>query len=219
MNTMNEMAEAKANLIRILEIEKRRLIEAIGVQMTEGDECKTSAHGACGRIGGLPGILYVNCTRKGIPNARVGHGVNRLTHYFWIPAIYRDAGLERSYTLSLCREDLDARTGNIHTDFTQLQMTRLNNNGPEVGGQANPLPSRIEGGWRLDYLADESFPRAVRCCTGATVDTDEKPWGHDGFEKKIPMLDMADPAYNPDAVAAFFLALVAHDVRERNDGD
>lgn len=84
------------------------------MKMAESGECKTSAHGACGRIVGLPGTLYVYCTRKGIPDARVGH---------------------------------------------------------------------------------------------------------DGFEKEIPTLNMADPAYNPDAVAAFFLALVAHDVREHNDGD
>lgn len=45
-------------------------------------------------------------------------------------------------------------------------------------------------------------------------DGDERPWGYDGFEGRIPSLDMADAAYDFDAVAAFFIALIARDVRE-----
>lgn len=211
-NATTPMARLKAEIAGALAEEKGRLCAEIGARL----DCSggaASANGARGRIPGLPGTLLVNCGRNGEPSARVGRGVNGLAHYFWIPAVYRDGGLERSYALSLCREDIDVRTGNVHADFTRLQMTRLGNDGPEVGGQANPAPARIGGGWRLDYLADASFPRAARCCPGATVDADERPWGHGGFEGRVPVLDMADPAYDPGAAAGFFLELVARDVR------
>lgn len=211
--TVSRMARTKADMTEALAAEKRQLTRAIAAQL--GNRVREAeVHGVRGRIPGLPGTLYVNCDRNGKPNARVGRGVNGLAHYYWIPAVYRDGDAERSYVLSLCREDLDVATGNVHADFTRLQMTRLGHDGPEVGGQANPAPARIEGGWRLDYLADESFPRAARCCLGATVDADERPWGYDGFEGRIPSLDMADAAYDFDAVAAFFIALIARDVRE-----
>ena len=213
-NNETLMAKAQMELEGALKFEKHRLCKAIGLQLVEDDERVTMPTGARGHIPGLPGTLFVNCNRAGEPCILTGHGVNGLAHYFWIPAVYRDGDIERSYALALCREDVDVTTGNVHTDFTRLQMARLTHDGPEIGGQANPAPERIERGWCISYLADESFPRAARCCGGRTVDTDDRPWGYEGFEGAIPTLDMTDPAYDPEAVAAFFLALIVHDVRD-----
>lgn len=216
----NTMANIKESLTNALAIEKQRLCLAIGERLVDDDARTTSELGSLGHLPGLPGTLYVNCYKNGKPcpdltgKYSVGNGRNSLSHYFWIPAIYRDGDIELRYLLSLCREDLDVSTGNLHADFTRLQMTRLIHEGPEIGGSANVVAASIKNGWLLEYESDLSFPVASRGTHGYGVETDTRPWGHGGFEDKIPVLDMADPAYDPGAVAGFFIELIVRDVRD-----
>ncbi len=215
-----ELACVRDELIACLAEEKAALCRALG-SLLEDDGARTvSSSGASGRLRGLPGTFFVNCGRTGRPHQSVGKGASRLAHYRWIPVVYREEGLERSYVIALLREDLDVTTGNLHVDFTKLQISRLAFSGIEVGGQANPVPApmrdadgRPTGAYQLEYQAQGAFPVATSATT-PHVGSDRRPWGYPGFEGRIPVMDMADAAYDPVAVARFFFELAAHDIAE-----
>ncbi|MBQ9002024.1 MAG: hypothetical protein IJ087_09240 [Eggerthellaceae bacterium] len=220
--TMKEIRDA---LEACLAREKVRLVTALAEQLDDDGERVAGEYGARGRMlsSGLLGTFHVNCNRKGEPSREimkefaVGWGSGEgLHHYHWIPVVYRDGVRERCYVLALCREDLDVNSGNLHVDFAQLQMTRPSYAGSEIGGQANPAPEPVEGGYLLNYRSDDSFPRAVRDYgenrQPRTVLDDDRPWGYSGFEGQIPTLDLADPAYDPRKVAAFFMRLIMRDL-------
>lgn len=213
------LAQSTAHLIDCLAEEKERLCVAIGCQLIEDKDHETSKCGARGRLPGFPGAFFVNCSRAGKPCGRTGRGVNGLSHYFWIPVQYKEDGIELDYSLALFQEDIDASTGNLHVDFTKLQMSRLRCGGPEIGGGCNPRPTRIDGGFRIDYMADDSFPCAVR--SGGrfrSVIHDDAPWGYEDISEPVPIMEMTSEEYDPEAVACFFLALIRRDISQRNKG-
>lgn len=213
------MAAIGAALEERLAWEKARLVAALGSCLDDDGERVIGEFGASGRLRswGFPGAFYVNCNRRGEPCEMVGRGKGRLAHYFWIPVVYREGGRDECYVLALSQDDLDVRTGNVHTCFGRLQFLCTRHEGLEVGGQTNSEPVRVDGGWRLDYQADDAFPRAIidygEGCEPRTVVDDDRPWGYAGFERVLPVMDLADPAYDPMAVADFFMRLVAHDLR------
>lgn len=126
--------------------------------------------------------------------------------------------MELDYALSFCREDIDAGTGNLHVDFTKLQMSRLRCGGSEIGGGCNPRPARIDGGFRIDYMTDDSFPRAVRSDGRfRSVIHDDVPWGYTDISEPMPIMEMTSEEYDPEAVARFFLALIQRDISQRNE--
>lgn len=212
------MGEIRAALEARLAHEKARLVAAIAGQFD--DEGRAAGEfGARGRMrsAGVAGEFYVNCSRRGEPWEDTGHGKGQLAHYFWIPVVYRDGACKAGYVLSLGQDDLDVSTGNVHACFGRLQFTRLSHVGSGIGGQANPKPEPADGGYLLHYRADDHFPRAVRAYGDdwqpRTVLGDDRPWGHAGFERQAPVMDLADPAYDPQAIAAFFMRLVVCDLR------
>ena len=160
-----------------------------------------------------------------------------LEWYRWlILDYYQNDKYIRSYCLGLCREDIDTNTGNIHQDFTKLQMSKccfLTNE-----RSVNPRPYITEDKdefYTLHYYAYNCFPTAIR----SEIDNDSSPWGYDSFYKtfaennriteeraKEIIIDMGpkimdrtnetnedeDDKYDPKKVASFFLQLCAYDV-------
>lgn len=198
--------------------EKARLVAALARQLEDDSERISCKYGARGRmrLDGLPGMFYVNCNREGEPWEGAGRGKGQLSHYFWIPVVYRDGERVANYVLSLWQGDIDVNTGDVHSCFGRIQFTCPLYGDPGNGGQANPKPEPIDGGYLLRYRSDESFPRAVRACGSdqrpRTVLNDDRPWGYAGFEDIIPVLDLSNPAYDPWAVATFFIRLILRDL-------
>ena len=154
-------------------------------------------------------------------------------HYHWIDVESQINGSTYKYSLGLCREDMDLKSGNIHQDFTKLQMSRCPYEASEAGGEVNPNPKYDDENYncKLQYIASNCFPIAASNSDitrkNRNVHIDFKPWGYDNFvckyddEQKISpeemsseIMDRKNPKYDAKKVASFFLQLCAHDIEE-----
>ena len=164
-------------------------------------------------------------------------------HYIWIDVESKNYP-ENKFTLGLCREHLDVNSGNIHHDFTKLQMSRNPFLHKEKGGDVNPRPisayrnkdiirklyaednetlnkilPSLSGGRISVYITTNCFPRPDK--TG--IESGKNPWGYaklefasegEIIEMSSEIMDRKNPKYDAKKVASFFLQLCAHDIEE-----
>lgn len=199
-------------LKRKLEQNKKELIEELSSILLEDEALEKSPYGCVGRINNIPGIFYINCSRSGKPCAKTGKGVNfksrggnDLTHYFWIPIVYKFNNKIENYIVSLVREDIDPTTGNTHQDFTEIQIVKNLYGSPEIGGAYNSSPKKDGDNYIIKHKFLYSYPCIV------SKEKTEKPWGYDIEE--IPVLDMKDENYSSEKVAKFVWELIRKDLK------
>lgn len=215
------------------ELELEGLEEAQAELTRELEACverERSDEGDVGRF--LPERLSVTAS-QGVPQAS-------LEMYRWISLIYchGDEDRERRYMVSLCQEDIDPGTNNLHMRQGYVQLWRGLRPGGEAAGHLNQRLDETDYGSVLLGTAIVFHPRfaypiALRefvnkrgihpekydgRCNMPAYDRHNPtswPWGLGLFswpDGKSPVLDLASPGYDAGHLARCVIALVKADI-------
>lgn len=187
-----------------LENHKIDLINELTNNLVADDNLQKKSYGSCGHLNNMPGMFYINCSRKGVPCAFTGRGINDKSHYYWIPIVYKNDNCYNSYVISLVKEDLDIQTGNIHHNFSEIQIVKNHYESFEIGGAYNPAPHKEGSSYLVYHNYKYSFPSIVKS------ESLNKPWGYE--ISKIPSLDLKDENYSAHKVAEFVWELILKDL-------
>lgn len=173
---------------------KLDLIKNLATGLNNDESLVVDINGAKGTYKDYSGMFYINCSRKGQPFDKTGHGKNDKSHYFWIPVIYKNKEDVRSYVLSLLQEELDTFSANIHQNFTKLQFLKNTNKGYEIGDQFNPTPEKHKDYYLIKYNRGCAYPSL----------TEKEMYNH--------KLDMGNYNYSSKEAAKLFWQFIEKDL-------
>ncbi|MCQ2751970.1 MAG: hypothetical protein MJ189_02575 [Coriobacteriales bacterium] len=219
------LTDAWDKLKEALSYEKTKLIKEFSSLL---DDCESSDNKCIGTYDELEGKFFIGCNPE--TKRSSGSGKGRFKHHHWITIIFehkKNNYVERySYCLNLCQEHMDLKTGNVHQDFTKLQLNRNLYRGSQVGGQFSPRPG-------IRYIYDSQINECLECTEllipnqyiypECTKTQKNLPWAKNYIERhasvQIPSFDMKDKNYDAEKVAKFVLDLVKDDIENSSPNE